>query len=1226
MNLEGGKGGLASHTPSGAFYTGAGGKNGDGGNYSIKNKDFEFPLDYLPIGEYISKPLNTGNPSPHYDSISFSFTAPDKTTVEVYTQTAPSDDQTPGIPGTWTEWNGPYPNTGAKIGSAGNQWIRVRIVLKNQESALHLTPIFDRVKIEYHTDESPADLQIGITPDTINAADGSSTVITARFRDTDKHGPDIFSGKLKLHEKTLNDELELIDGIFLNNDNCEIIELEPGEYIFNYTFTPEKYIYDGAWNPYFEVYDGITEKVVLDYNDTNETLTVYTNFETVLLPESLEVNPWVLPIKANYNTTISFEVKDEDPYPIGDFRLTISLNKLNSTSQYDLVKDKTVGEIEELKLVETRGHSYKFDYIFDPPDNTEEGVYEIYIEVKDNMGSSFNIETGETDVMLKLLMNSPPSSPTWILPEKTAEQTPRIAWSESNDVDGDPLVYFIQIGTLSFGKDVLMGIGTGKNSFYDLTLPLPYGDYYIQVWSKDLYFTSPVFQAKISIDPNANTPPRPPTSILPDTTKEIFPTISWTGAFDKNDDELTYFVQIGETLGGAEILAKQSTGTLGQITVKEPLERGKEYFVQVWAYDGQTESHPIEEVLSVLTMGNHRPEAPTSISPEVTGDPTPTIFWSKGIDIDGDELTYFIQMGNDPGSGDIFHWLPTGTETSYLVPYNLSYGSYYVQVKCSDSKLESMVLEEILNIWITGNIPPTAPLRIEPDVTAKHYPDIMWEGAHDENEEDLEKLIYFIQIGAKPDGNEILSWQISTTPYYNVTTFLPDGVYYIQVMAGDGLANSSVYQQELYIGTFKPSIMFTLVELAVESGGSYEVTFNVSNRGTIPDRISIIIPDMKNIIVESKNNLFNLGNIPLEPGEYQEFIMLIKLTDSYVFDGQVINVTAFSRSGSSTTSFLVLKENELAKSGWLQNLDKESWFWPMVAIVFLFVVILIIVVVIRRKNRGREYKTGNFTETIKREKGKTPIKKKKTGSVTRISETPIMDPRAKRIAMAIYSAEQAQLSSPRRANLPQLPESTRGPKIFVPDFAVGASTSKGAQAIKALPMASVVKDIDTRAPITKGTQVENTKVIVQKKISVQPPQKIRTTQRKTSPDMTLEKMQEITGKILDIQNKLMMYRTKGKDTKAAEEKLQQANHYFGQKNVAMLEICLKEIYAMFTGLEQAETKMEIMRPPDFEITGDQVPAPSEPQAPAPPPDVEPPAPGDKNDVFNNLQNLIDGMK
>jgi len=294
--------------------------------------------------------------------------------------------------------------------------------------------------------------------------------------------------------------------------------------------------------------------------------------------------------------------------------------------------------------------------------------------------------------------------------------------------------------------------------------------------------------------------------------------------------------------------------------------------------------------------------------------------------------------------------------------------------------------------------------------------------------------------------------------------------------------------------------------------------------------------------------------------------------------------------------------------------------------VFLFFIILIILVVVRRKNREREYKAGNFTEMVESEKKQTPLKKKKTGSVTRISETPIMDPRAKRIAMAIYSAEQAQLGTTKRPKLAQLPESTRGPKIFVPDVAVGTSTSKGAQAIKALPMASVVKNIDQRAPITKGTQGVNKKVIVQKKISIPSARAQQEPLGKTSPEMNVEKMQEITGKILDIQNKLMKIRQEGKDTRAAEEKLQLANQYFSQKNIVLLEICLEEIYAMFTDMKQAQKKTDIIPPPDFEITGEKVPAPSEPEAPAPPPDVEPPAPNDKNDVFRNLQDLIDGMK
>lgn len=1268
VDFKGGSGGSGGDAPD-ASRRGDSGLVGETGTFSINPMEFESQLNYMASGFYISKALNTNNTTPHFDSLSYSCEIPVGTLMDIYTQTAPSKGTDPKVPGNWSEWSNSYTDDHSEILSQDQQWIRFKIVFRNTGVDPHATPLLDWVKIEYHTDEAPSNMRLGIKPTTINAATGEISVFSIIFTDTDRLSPAIFSGLIKLRDNSTGKEIVVYNGVFTESENCEI-RLTDDEYSLNYTFSPEPYINDGLWQVYFELYDGITESGIIDYNDTDKKLEIFSNFQPYLDPESLVANPTTIPIKWNYTTTISFELEDADPHPIEDFKFTFSLKMLNSSTEIEIVKEMKIAEIPELQIVGTRG-KYNFNYSYDPSENTEVGKYEIFISVEDSMGASSAIEIEDTDVMLELLMNTPPAPPYWILPNETAEQNPRIAWSKAIDNDGDPVTYSIQIGTKPYSRDVLVRTSTGMNNFYDVTISLPFGDYYIQVWAMDPYFTSPVFQEKLSLSKGLNSAPRPPTIISPDFTDKVFPNITWSGAYDLDKDNLEYFIQIGERPSGGEIISKQSTGHFEHYTLMKPLERGMDYYVQIWAYDGKEESYPREEILSILTKGNHRPNPPTAIYPDVTGDQLPTIFWTDGIDVDGDELTYFIQVGKSRGSGDILHWTPTESKTSFDMPFNLTYGTYYVQVKCTDTKLESEILEEILKIWATGNVPPTAPTSIEPMFTKQRFPDISWKGAHDENVGDLDRLFYFIQIGSSLDGNEFLAWHLVTKPYYNVTKYLTDGVYYVQIMTSDGMGNSSVFQREIFVGTFKPIVSFYKDKLEVQSGGAYEINLTVSNMGTLPDIIALNIQDINDFNIKLKYSDILLDNIPLAPGEFVEIVLTVEVLNTYKFANQVINITATSLSGTTTTAILRIGESGDSGESWIGNFSEKAWFWPLVSIIILFLIFLIVLVVVIRKKRnlGGKYE---FTEMVESD-SKSVIKKKRTGNVTRISDTPIMDPRAKRIAMAIYTAQSPALAAPKRNERLQLPSSTQNlPKIMVPDMAVGSTLSKKAQAIKALPQFSVVKDTrDTQA----GQTADITGLGATPSVSKQAPSVAMSPMTsqgtvKLEPQVSSERISEATTKILEVQMKMVEFRNKGMNMSEADIKLMEANQCFGKMDMGGLDRCIGEIKLIFQRLESQGAGSAPL--PDFEISAPVAPAvmptpapvapvvmptpapapaapaviptptpeaPAQapaPSSPAPHPDMPappetPPADGtavtgETKDVFGDLQKLIDGMK
>lgn len=1224
LTMETGGGAGGEPWPEGGSYRGATGEVGKSGNYTFNQRSFTNPLEYLSPGVYLSKPFDTNTLRPHFDHINVISGKPQGSTVAAYTQTAHDDPDSPGNPGDWNSWSGPHSGSVEEISSTDRRWIRIKIVMEPSGENPYESPDLHKLVVTYHTDEEPSDLSLDIVPTIVNPALGESATISIEFQDPDNESGSVFSGLCKLRDNTTMQELILVNGTFAESDLVDIEKTADYHYRLNISVVPGEYEWDGEWNVHFELYDGMTDRKVLNYGQLEKYLSIGTNHVPEIVSGSVSVSENLLPIVGRYSTLITFGIRDEDPHTIEAFRFTIKLRA--NEEEIEVVSGKTVSEETALKLMEARG-DFRLRYEFDPGPDIPEGKYELFIGVEDDRGAVDSMDFSESDIRLDLRMNSPPSHPGWILPRETGELTPRISWERATDPDGDALVYSIRIGTQPDGDDILRKTSTGTNNFYDITIPLSNGDYHVQVWSFDTVFFSPVHQEGLRIDENINIPPRPPTSIMPNYTKEVNPLIKWTGAFDRNDDELTYFIQIGTTAGGDDVLEKVSTGSANYYQVDVDLLRGSDYHVVVWAYDGKVESAPIEEVVSILTQGNHRAEPPTAIFPDITGEMKPTIFWTKGLDADGDELTYYIRIGTTPGAGDILPWTSTGTMTSYAVRNDLLFATYFVQVKCNDGSLDSLVIEETLEVLAVGNIPPTPPVSIDPYFTVKRYPDISWEGATDENEDDRNLLVYYIQIGNQPDGNGLLAWQLTTRPYYNVTTFLPDGIYYVQVMTSDGKVNSSVHQHKLYVGKFKPGITLLPSEITIERGRIYEFRVNLTNYGTIPDRMKLDIPDIEGLDIEAKNGSIDLENLYVTPGETMEVSFTMAVLNSFVSGEIHLNISLVSLSGTMAQATLHLAGEKEEEESLVSRMYRGAWFWPLLIIVLLFLVVLVIFVV---RRRGRyEPEDHEFTEKVETKKEHTPIKKKTAGEVTRISKTPIMDPRAKRIAMAIYGAEQAQLSPKRKKDLPALPESTRHlPNIMVPNVAVGSSVSKRVMELKALPVASVVADIDSRAPVSRGSVPAGKGGIPSKNI--------------VGGDMV-----ELTGRILAVQGKLLEFRQKGRDVTTAEKKLIETNRLLGENNPAELDRRLKEIDEMLAAMDRADG-MSVSLPADFEThvpttpvkqpgavrsppKGKEPPAPAsippltEPPAPPGPPEDLPP-PEEKKDVFSDLQSMLDGMK
>jgi len=330
-------------------------------------------------------------------------------------------------------------------------------------------------------------------------------------------------------------------------------------------------------------------------------------------------------------------------------------------------------------------------------------LYDTYfVEVKATDGLDNSTPLVQT-LDLFVLSNLPPTPPNKILPDFTIETLPMITWSGAADGDGDAIKNnYLQIGTYPYHDDVLPWIDRGTTDYYQVENNLPFGTYYVQVKVTDGHSLSYVHQELLHIIGDGNAPPSPPTEMYPTKTWETNPNITWVGAYDINNDTLTYSLSIGTSSGQDDVITWTENLTDSYFNVQKKLDIGK-YYVQIRAYDGEFFSVVFEEILEITEIGNKPPSEVTNITPSVTTNRTPEIIWDPATDPDGDDLNivYFIQIGLSKGRGEFLSWYPVQDNTKYQLFMKLAPNVlYYIQIKAFDGEGYSPVAYQTLEVIV----------------------------------------------------------------------------------------------------------------------------------------------------------------------------------------------------------------------------------------------------------------------------------------------------------------------------------------------------------------------------------------------------------------------------------------------------------------------------------------------------------------------------------------------
>ncbi|MEQ9299501.1 MAG: FISUMP domain-containing protein [Cyclobacteriaceae bacterium] len=411
-----------------------------------------------------------------------------------------------------------------------------------------------------------------------------------------------------------------------------------------------------------------------------------------------------------------------------------------------------------------------------------------------------------TFITQQVVANTAPTAPSLVFPVNGnpdyKEDFILFSWEKSNDIDSDPILYDLFLGTSEDNLTLLAGdiiLASQVNDtvfiFVDDELPdqvnafyinylLPNTQYYWKVVAKD--DQGGIAESDIWIftigDVNIYAPtiPEAPTPANSASNVDLKPTLSWLESTDRDQHTVIYDIyfdtQNPPTNKIATALANPS------FNVSQELQGNSTYFWKVVANDGNG-----RETSSAVWEFNTRNRTPSSAMlsfPEngSSGVHHNTSFtWLPATDPDNDELSYELWYGTTilPDKRVITD------HTEVTAP--LSSGTtYYWKVVTVDSRgdqSESEVWSFTTDLAI-GNTAPSLPTLIFPVGEATEVvlePTIQWQQASDA---DGNEVMYDLYLGSHPDSLKLEATDLSVTTY---DLILPSGTtYYWQVVAYDG--------------------------------------------------------------------------------------------------------------------------------------------------------------------------------------------------------------------------------------------------------------------------------------------------------------------------------------------------------------------------------------------------------------------------------------------------------
>ncbi len=803
----------------------------------------------------------------------------------------------------------------------------------------------------------PDIISLSCLPETLNVSGSASTVFFGSFIDPDTLDPGDFLVTINVRDR-YGAVVEIVDNGSNGEKGITIVKEEAALWTVSCPYDPPDDVSLGYYDLAIGLLDGDFSYVSTGFHNNSDELQLYRNANPVI--EEVECSALRVNVFGEDSCRFSAVFSDADAESIGNFSVYLNLldpegnvhglvggpgEDLNASAMYISPLDSTL---------------FVFRYDIDPPSKFMEGEYLLSFGIRDGWQGLDSLSFGEILINLSFFYNSFPSPPMKIWPNSTTDTFPFISWWGALDKETphDKLKYWIQIGTSPGDDNVLAWYNTNFSTSYQPFRELITGVYYIQVRCFDGEYYSDTAEIAMTITRTGNRPPEIPGPISPKNTVRQDPMITWGASteYDVNDI-IEYTITIGTDWHSSDIMKDIPTGvnTFYQLPFK--LEYGT-YYVQISANDGYEFSPVREQALVVFDpTDNLPPYPPSSLEPRETRNSLPFISWSGSMDLNGDTLFFWLQIGTSSGSGDVLPWWNTGKNSYFQLFEALPEGRYYFQLKCFDGFLFSQLYETTVDILTPR--PLLSPTKLDPWFTTDPMPLLKWSGARysDGNESDG-NFSYLIRIGTNGTSGDIMPWTlVENRTYYQLEDELWLGKsVYVQIKTFDGSQYSNASVWTLVVTEFRLTVGFNVTNqlFNLEERENQILTAFIMNHGINDITVSLSVDGSLSSYVEIPES-----TVLIRRGELVSITLLVNIPSSLSLgENSKITLTAKASDGavasSEPLSFerVVLKDEE-----WYSSLNENLYF--IIGIIILsFTLILLLILIIKRYKRGRRERFG----------------------------------------------------------------------------------------------------------------------------------------------------------------------------------------------------------------------------------------------------------------------------
>ncbi|MBI5631614.1 MAG: hypothetical protein HY921_12115 [Elusimicrobia bacterium] len=379
--------------------------------------------------------------------------------------------------------------------------------------------------------------------------------------------------------------------------------------------------------------------------------------------------------------------------------------------------------------------------------------------------------------LLLVLQDNPPTPVVYLTTATSWSQhaaSPNVAlrWAASNDPDGDPVSYLLEIQT---GTEAWPSIPMGAATSITVN-PLFETTYYWRVTASDPYGGASTGSWMNFAVHLANRPPNPIVYSTPNTlvTRATSSILSWQDAGDPDGDPTSYSLSLS-TDPSAQFAVQQGTATAYNLG----FQFGTTYYWSVSATDsfgGRTDG-PLQSFLPVF---KNSPPLSFSILTGAgvlsTRNASQLLSWQATTDPDGDGVAYDLSLSSDPNTMPI---VQSSTAASYSLPFQFG-TTYYWQVTARDvfGAATSPGLQTFLPVF--RNSPPTVPVNQSKAGTVLYHgfapaQSFFWQPSTDP---DGDPFAYSFYIGTDatnlsvsspvPLGFTVPSLSVNTAYYYKI--------------------------------------------------------------------------------------------------------------------------------------------------------------------------------------------------------------------------------------------------------------------------------------------------------------------------------------------------------------------------------------------------------------------------------------------------------------------------